>query len=64
LGEFEGSYTSKRLPVNLVYKAEFSDPNVGIAREKQIKKWSIAKKEALIEGKFDKLIESSKKNFN
>ena len=49
------SYTSKRLPVVLVYSHRFSDVNEAIRAEKQIKGWSRAKKEALIKGDFEKL---------
>jgi putative endonuclease len=45
---YKDSYTSKRLPVELVFYAEFSIPGIAIEKEKQIKKWSKAKEEALI----------------
>jgi len=57
------SYTAKRLPVELVFYAEFTDITIAIAREKQIKHWSKAKKEALISGKFDDLPNLAKKDF-
>ncbi len=44
----EGSYTYKRLPVELVYSASFDYVLDAIAWEKRIKRWSRAKKEALI----------------
>ena len=53
-------YTSARLPVKLVYFEEFNDPLSAIAREKQIKGWSRAKKEALMKGDLDLLVELSK----
>jgi putative endonuclease len=43
-------YTVKRRPVKLMYKAEFRDVGEAIAYEKQIKRWSRAKKEAMIHG--------------
>jgi putative endonuclease len=58
-GKYDG-YTSKRLPVDLVYSNRFSDVNEAIRAEKQIKGWSRAKKEALINGDFEKLKELSK----
>lgn len=58
------SYTYKRRPVQLVFFAEFSDINSAIEKEKQIKKWSKAKKEALINEKFELLPGLSKKNFD
>lgn len=54
-GFYVGSYTSKRRPLELVYYCKFTDINLGIQREKQIKKWSKAKKEALIEGRYEDL---------
>jgi len=58
------SYTYKRRPVTLSYFAEFSDPLTAIAKEKQIKKWSKAKKQALIDEHWDDLIKASKKRFS
>jgi len=48
-------YTSKRLPVKLVYSQEFADANEAIRVERQIKKWSRKKKQALIDGNFELL---------
>ncbi|TNF50409.1 MAG: GIY-YIG nuclease family protein [Bacteroidetes bacterium] len=59
----QNSYTSKRLPLSLVYANSFDSPNDAIAFEKKIKRWSRAKKEALIIGKFDQLVKLSKKKF-
>jgi putative endonuclease len=53
-------YTSTRLPVKLVYSANFSDINEAIKFEKQIKGWSRKKKEALMRGDFDALVSLSK----
>ena len=44
-----GKYTRARLPVKLVYYEEFGEIEQAIAREKQIKGWTRAKKEALID---------------
>ena len=63
-GKHEDSYTYSRRPLTLVFYAEFTDPNIAITTEKQIKKWSKAKKEALINNEFQKLPNLSKKNFN
>ena len=41
-------HTAKRLPVKLVYFEEFDRVDEAFYREKQIQKWSRAKKEALI----------------
>ena len=47
------SYTYSRRPVHLVYSEEFPDIEHAIAREKQLKGWSRAKKIALIGGKWE-----------
>ncbi|SDS71819.1 GIY-YIG nuclease family protein [Winogradskyella sediminis] len=57
------SYTYKRRPVELKFYAEFTDINLAIETEKQIKKWSRAKKEALINDEYEKLPNLAKKNF-
>jgi putative endonuclease len=63
-GFYEGSYTSSRFPLELVFYCEFTDINLAIDKEKQIKKWSRAKKEALINGDFDALVNLAKKSFD
>ncbi|MGK4568497.1 GIY-YIG nuclease family protein [Flavobacterium sp. 3HN19-14] len=60
---FPECYTAKRRPVLLVFYAEFTDINFAIDKEKQIKKWSRAKKEALINGDYNSLSGLSKKKF-
>jgi putative endonuclease len=50
-------YTSSRLPIRLVYLNKLFDINQAIKVEKQIKGWNRKKKEALIEGNFDLLVE-------
>tara|TARA_Y100000815_G_C12939477_1_gene348635 strand:+ start:222 stop:368 length:147 start_codon:yes stop_codon:yes gene_type:complete len=47
----------------LVYYCEFTEPELAIEFEKRIKKWSQAKKEALINGEFEKLPNLAKKRF-
>ncbi len=63
-GKHPDSYTFKRRPVTLVFNAEFTDITIAISTEKQIKKWSRKKKEALINGEFEKLPNLAKKDFN
>ncbi|WP_111310066.1 GIY-YIG nuclease family protein [Confluentibacter sediminis] len=63
-GKHKDSYTHARRPLSLVFYAEFTEPSMAIASEKQIKKWSKAKKEALINGEFDNLPNLAKKKFN
>lgn len=46
----EGSYVQKRLPARLVYQRSFRYVEDAIAWEKRIKRWTRAKKEALIQG--------------
>ena len=58
------SYTASRRPLELVFYCEFTDINLAIEKEKQIKKWSRAKKEALINGDFEALANLAKKRFS
>jgi putative endonuclease len=53
-GRYDG-YTSKRLPVTLVYSQWFEHITDAVAAERQVKGWSRAKKEALIRGDFEAL---------
>lgn len=48
-------FTSNRLPVQLVWCAEFTTRYEAITTERQIKGWSRAKKEALIAGDWERL---------
>ena len=54
------NYTSKRLPVTLVYCEYFDRIDDAFNREKQIQGWSHKKKKALIEGNIENLREFSK----
>jgi putative endonuclease len=49
------SYTFSRRPLKLVYVRDFPKPMMAIAFEKQVKRWSRAKKEALINGDIEEL---------
>ena len=49
------NHTKKRLPVKLVYVEEYQKVSDAFYREKQIQGWNRRKKEALINGEFDKL---------
>ena len=62
-GENNLAYTHSRRPLNLVFWVEFSNVEVAIAEEKQIKKWSKKKKLALINGEFELLPQLSQKKF-
>jgi putative endonuclease len=61
------NYTSKRLPVKLVYFEEYERVDEAFYREKQIQGWSHAKKKALIDENWDKIHElaecKNKSNF-
>ena len=54
-GKYTDAYTYSRRPVELVWCQEFLEPNQAISFEKKIKKWSRAKKEAVINGEWDLL---------
>ena len=57
----EGSnYTQKHRPIKLLYFEEFSEMSEAFYREKQIQGWSKKKKEALINGNYEKLPDLSK----
>ncbi len=49
------NFTRKHLPVELVYFEKFERIDQAFYREQQVKKWSRKKKEALINGEFEKL---------
>ncbi|XSG83504.1 MAG: GIY-YIG nuclease family protein [Methyloligella sp. ZOD6] len=56
-----GGYTATRLPVALAYAEEFERIVDAVAAERRIKRWSRAKKEALIAGDFAQLSALSKR---
>jgi len=58
------AYTCRRRPLELVFYAEFSNIEGAIEKEKQVKKWSKKKKEALINNNFETLPRLAKKNFD
>lgn len=62
-GTHLNSYTFKRRPLDLVFYCEFTNVEMAIEKEKQIKKWSKAKKDALINDEFEKLPNLAKKKF-
>jgi putative endonuclease len=59
-GEFWYCYTFNRRPVQLMFYREFDSNMKAIGFEKQVKRWSRAKKEALINGDIEKLKKLSK----
>ena len=50
-----GGYTHDRRPLELVFVAEFATRREALERERQIKGWSRAKKEALIRGDWNEV---------
>ena len=50
-----GGYTSTRRPLEMVWAGEFPDVIAAVAYEQRLKRWSRAKKEALIRGDWDAL---------
>jgi len=56
-------YTSRRLPVKLVYSEEYERVVDAYTREKQVQYWSRAKREALINGNHEDLPKLAKKDF-
>lgn len=70
IGIDKSSYTFSRKPVELVFCQPFNNIISAIEQEKRIKRWTRKKKEALIEGNWEKLRDfaeclnkSSHKNF-
>lgn len=55
-------FTKAYLPIELVYTEEYDTIHEARLRERQLHKWSQAKKEALINGDIEKLKQLSKKN--
>ena len=53
-------YTRRRLPVELVFHAEFENVAEAYGMEKRVQKWSRAKREALIRGDFTALHEQAR----
>ncbi len=55
LGKYRSCYTYKKRPLKMEFHQEFIDVLEAIFFEKKLKKWSRAKKKALIEGDFNML---------
>jgi putative endonuclease len=52
---FGSSYTASRRPVSIIYKENFETLTDAVARERQLKGWSAAKKRALAAGNLSAL---------
>jgi putative endonuclease len=59
-GTFQG-YTTSRRPVELIFSQWFDRITDAIENERNLKKWSRAKKEAFIRGEFESLQELAKR---
>lgn len=57
---YASEFTHLHRPVELVYREEYDTYQEVFRRERQLKKWTVAKKEALIAGDIEKLKELSK----
>jgi putative endonuclease len=57
------NYTAERGPLKIVYFEKFARIDDAFSREKQIQRWSHAKKSALINGDCEELRKKAKKNF-
>jgi putative endonuclease len=54
-GHFQNAYTANKRPVGLVFAEEFLTIADAITAERRIKGWTRAKKEAMIEGRWNEL---------
>lgn len=59
LGLIDSCYTKTRLPVEIVFIEIFKTRNDALDMERRIKGWSRKKKEALIKGDWDLLVQLS-----
>ncbi|WP_028389174.1 GIY-YIG nuclease family protein [Legionella fairfieldensis] len=57
-----GCYTSTKLPIKLVYSESFPSREEALATERQLKKWSRRKKEALMQGDWKNLSDYAKRS--
>jgi len=48
-------YNRTRRPIGLIWSQDFAARHEALAAERQIKRWSRAKKEALIDGRWDEV---------
>jgi putative endonuclease len=61
VGAYPGSYTYSRRPVELVWSDHFDRITDAIAAERQVKGWSRAKKEALIQRRWELIRQLAKR---
>jgi predicted GIY-YIG superfamily endonuclease len=53
-------HTAHHEPDEIIYTETFENPEAAVARERQLKRWSRAKKESLVRGDFQRLHELSR----
>ena len=58
------TYTAARRPVELVYRETHMSVESAVARERQLKRWSAAKKEALVSDDLARLKQLAKRRLN
>ncbi|MSR67427.1 GIY-YIG nuclease family protein [Candidatus Peribacteria bacterium] len=58
------SYTFTRRPLRLVYASEFQYVQDAISAEKRLKKWSRAKKKAVVDDRLELLPDLARKSFS
>jgi putative endonuclease len=56
-----GGYTAPRRPVTMVFAQHFDTITDAVAAERQVKGWSRAKKEAMINGEWNRLPDLAKR---
>jgi predicted GIY-YIG superfamily endonuclease len=56
-------YTTNRLPVKLVWSQECTSREEALSAERQVKNWSLKKKEAMIRGDWGNVSALAKKDF-
>ena len=54
------NFTRRRRPVELVHAEQYEDLRDAFAREKQVQGWSRAKKQAMIDGRYERLPDLSR----
>src|SRR5215471_7758281 len=57
----QGGYTAARRPVTLIFAQYFETITDAVSAERQVKGWSRAKKEALINGEWNRLTELARR---
>jgi putative endonuclease len=55
------AHAFKHRPVQLVYSEAFESETAAVSRERQIKRWSHEKKQALVDGNLERLKSLSKR---